>query len=290
MDVNLNLLLGIDGKPLPQQKDAKGINDMQVVEGSDGAQHVKITDLTGDPFDIKQSLENLNASIKANKTTPIEEINVSNFPPVQNVKNASVESKLEAIENKITNKVEITNQKETQNVKDIDVKEELALIKQGIADNKATNDLILTRLDNPIDTQLTGSNVEEGLFVNQGDYVEYETFEGIEVAHGTTRRIALTFSGNVEAFAVTCNFNNGLFDASNRAEVKYEWYLADYISRYSVYREIDTVNPYGFTTDRLDIINNKIEIQIKNNHVDKDMTNAIIKVVLFGYGNKEVTR
>lgn len=176
------------------------------------------------------------------------------------------------------------------NVKDAEVKAELELIKQSIADNKATNDLILARLDNPINTKVTGSNVEEGLFVNQGDYVEYETFEGIEVAHGTTRRIALTFSGNVEAFAVTCNFNNGLFDASNRAEVKYGWYLADYISRYSVNREIDTVNPYGFTTDRLDIINNKIEIQIKNNHVDKDMTNAIIKVVLFGYGNKEVTR
>lgn len=129
MDVNLNLLLGIDGKPLPQQKDAKGINDMQVVEGSDGAQHVKITDLTGDPFDIKQSLENLNASIKANKTTPIEEINVTNFPPVQNVK-------------------------------DVDVKAELELIKQSVADNKATNDLILEKLDSGVNTQLTGSNVE----------------------------------------------------------------------------------------------------------------------------------
>ena len=46
-------------------------------------------------------------------------------------------------------------------VKDVAVKAELELIKQSIADNKATNDLILARLDNPIDTKLTGSNVEQ---------------------------------------------------------------------------------------------------------------------------------
>lgn len=44
---------------------------------------------------------------------------------------------------------------------DLGVKAELELIKQGIADNKETNDLILARLDSPIDTQLTGSNVEQ---------------------------------------------------------------------------------------------------------------------------------
>ena len=45
------------------------------------------------------------------------------------------------------------------NVKDAAVKAELELIKQGIADNKATNDLILEKLDSGVSTQLTGSNV-----------------------------------------------------------------------------------------------------------------------------------
>ena len=55
------------------------------------------------------------------------------------------------------------------NVKDAAVKAELELIKQGIADNKATNDLILARLDNPIDAQVTGSNVEEYIVMNDLD-------------------------------------------------------------------------------------------------------------------------
>ena len=46
------------------------------------------------------------------------------------------------------------------NVKDAAVKAELELIKQGIADNKATNDLILEKLDSGVSTQLTGSKVE----------------------------------------------------------------------------------------------------------------------------------
>ena len=45
------------------------------------------------------------------------------------------------------------------NVKDVAVKSELEAIKQSVADNKATNDLILARLDGTLDTQLTGSNV-----------------------------------------------------------------------------------------------------------------------------------
>lgn len=67
-DINASLLEAHNG-PAPQQKQS-GVDRFQLIEGSDGAQHIKITDLTGTPFDIKQSLENLNASIKANKITP----------------------------------------------------------------------------------------------------------------------------------------------------------------------------------------------------------------------------
>ena len=68
------------------------------------------------------------------------------------------------------------------NVKDAAVKAELELIKQSIADNKATNDLILARLDNPIDTQLTGSIVE---------HIDITDLVGT-IAPGATKTLNLT--------------------------------------------------------------------------------------------------
>ena len=65
------------------------------------------------------------------------------------------------------------------NVKDAAVKAELELIKQGIADNKATNDLILARLDNPINTQVTGSKREHRIILEtKFDYTVFQATYG----------------------------------------------------------------------------------------------------------------
>ena len=75
------------------------------------------------------------------------------------------------------------------NVKDPAVKAELELIKQGIADNKATNDLILARLDNPINTQVTGSNVEDALpvkLITQEVSYDLDFVLGINISPSST--------------------------------------------------------------------------------------------------------
>lgn len=59
-----------------------------------------------------------------------EDVEVSNFPGEFNVNNLP------------------------EDYPDADVKAELELIKQGIADNKATNDLVLARLEGTLDTQV----------------------------------------------------------------------------------------------------------------------------------------
>ena len=59
----------------------------------------------------------------------------------------------------------VANFPELQNVKDADVKTELELIKQQQLE-------ILQRLNQPIDTRLSGSSVEDGLSVKQVDKLE----------------------------------------------------------------------------------------------------------------------
>jgi len=113
------------------------------------------------------------------------------------VKNVKITNAIEVSNLPETQKVEVTNQKESQDVKvtnnpidypDVAVKAELELIKQGIADNKATNDLILARLDNPIDTQVTGSIVEDAIPVKnlKETYSESVT---LDITAGVTESI-----------------------------------------------------------------------------------------------------
>lgn len=64
--------------------------------------------------------------------------------------------------------VTVGNFPEVQNVKDVGVSAELAEIKRTQAD-------ILERLDRPIDTQVTGSNVEDGILVKPNkNFIEVE--------------------------------------------------------------------------------------------------------------------
>lgn len=88
-DINKKLLTTADDTPAPQQK-KKGENKFEFVEGSHGAQHHKLVDSAGNPFDVKSEintikrtqqdiLEKLNGTVDTRQTGSIVElINSSN--------------------------------------------------------------------------------------------------------------------------------------------------------------------------------------------------------------------
>lgn len=111
-----------------------------------------------------------------------EYVNTSPVNPLP-TKDADTKTELESINDKLSDvvhvhvdnqvdSIEVINLPSTQNVKDTDVKAELELIKAQQASLIASNQQILDRLDDPIDTQVTGSNDEYALPVKEQSKVE----------------------------------------------------------------------------------------------------------------------
>ena len=131
-----NVLTDIDGKPIAQYYE-KTKDKFEELEGSDGATHNKIVDANGNPYE----------------TFPVEVTNQTNveFPDVQRVEVTNAQTQMDV---NVLNPVDSVSVDNLPNdYPDSAVKAELELIKQQQAD-------ILDKLNDTIDTRLTGSNVE----------------------------------------------------------------------------------------------------------------------------------
>lgn len=119
-------------------------------------------------------------------------VSVDNIP--SDYPDTSAQTELKEIKGKLTGKTEVTNLPDNQKVSDADVKAELEAIKQ-------TQSEILTRLDSPIDTQVTGSIDGYALPTESvGRKVEH-----IEVLERAIRLPALSSGENNRYSSVTIN-------------------------------------------------------------------------------------
>lgn len=150
-DLNAKLKRTLDGVA-PQHKVADR-SELEFSEGSDGALHTKVTDTNGNPIDPRQvDVKTLEEKIDALNTKLGNiggSVSVDNFPTTQAV----------------TGKVEVNNQPD--DYPDSKALTELQAIKQENAEIKQKLDAVNARLNETLDMQLTGSNVEEPLPVKE---------------------------------------------------------------------------------------------------------------------------